>query len=145
MILYLDTSDLVKLYVEEIGSKRTKDMVRTATVVSTSKVAYAEARAAFARKQKDDGISKEILQKIAEDFTRDWESCFILEVTDGLIRLAGDIAQKYLLRGFDAVHLASAINLKHKIRSEVYFSSNDAKLNHAAEKEGMVFIQYFSP
>lgn len=141
MILYLDTSDLVKLYVEEIGSKRTKDMVRTATVVSTSKVAYAEARAAFARKQKDDGISKEILQKIVEDFTRDWESYFVLEITDGLIRLAGDVAQKYLLRGFDAIHLASAINLKHKIRSEVYFSSNDVKLNHAAEKEGMVFIQ----
>jgi predicted nucleic acid-binding protein len=141
MILYLDTSDLVKLYVEEIGSERIRDIVRTATVVSTSKVAYAEARAAFARKQKDDGFSKKILQKIVEDFHRDWESYFVLEVTDGLIRFAGDIAEKHLLRGFDSIHLASAVNLKNKIKSEVYFSSNDARLNHAVEKEGIILIQ----
>ena len=112
MIIYLDTSDLVKLYVKEIGSERVKDIVRTATVVSTSKIAYAEARAAFARKQKDDGFSMKTLQKIVEDFNRDWESYFVIEVTDGLIRFAGDIAEKHLLRGFDSIHLASAINLK---------------------------------
>lgn len=138
MIIYLDTSDLVKLYVEEIGSERVRDIVHTATVVSTSKIAYVEARAAFARKQKDDGFSSKALQKIVEDFNRDWEGYFVIEVTDGLIRLAGDIAQKHLLRGFDSIHLASAISLKNKIRSDVYFSSNDTRLNHAAEKEGIV-------
>lgn len=138
MIVYLDTSDLVKLYVEEIGSARIRDVVREAVVVSTSKIAYAEARAAFARKQKDDGFPIKVLQKIVEDFNRDWEGYFVIEVTDGLIRFAGDIAQKHLLRGFDSIHLASAINLKNKIRSDVYFSSNDTRLNHAAEKEGIV-------
>lgn len=138
MIVYLDTSDLVKLYVEEIGSARIRDVVREAMVVSTSKIAYAEARAAFARKQKDDGLPIKVLQKIVEDFNRDWEGYFVIEVTDGLIRFAGDIAQKHLLRGFDSIHLASAINLKNKIRSDVYFSSNDTRLNHAAEKEGIV-------
>lgn len=140
MIVYLDTSDLVKLYVEEIGSERIKGIIHTATVISTSKVAYAEARAAFARKQKDDGFSHKILQKIVEDFDRDWENYFVIEVTDGLIRLAGDIAQKHLLRGFDSIHLASAINLRRKIRAEVYFSSNDTKLNQAAEKEGITVL-----
>ncbi len=66
MIVYLDTSDLAKLYVEEIGSERIKGIAHTATVVSTSKVAYAEARAAFARKQKENGVSRGILQKIVE-------------------------------------------------------------------------------
>lgn len=138
MIIYLDTSDLVKLYVEEIGSERIRDIVHTATVVSTSKIAYAETRAAFARKQKDDGFPIKALQNIVEDFNRDWEGYFVIEVTDGLIRLAGDIAQKHLLRGFDSIHLASAISLKHKIRADVYFSSNDTRLNHAAEKEGII-------
>ncbi len=140
MIVYLDTSDLVKLYVEEIGSERIKGIVSTATVISTSKVAYAEARAAFARKQKDDGFSHKMLQKVVEDFNGDWESYFVIEVTDGLIRFAGDIAQKHLLRGFDSIHLASAINLRRKIRSEVYFSSNDTRLNQAAEKEGIAVL-----
>ena len=138
MIIYLDTSDLVKLYAEEIGSERIRDIVRNATVISTSKIAYAEARAAFARKQKDDGFPIRALQKMVEDFNRDWEDYFVIEITDGIIKFAGDIAQKHLLRGFDSIHLASAINLKNKIRTDVYFSSNDTKLNHAAEKEGII-------
>lgn len=140
MIVYLDTSDLVKLYVEEIGSEEIKGIILDATVVSTSKVAYAEARSAFARKQKEGGFSIAKLRKIVEDFNRDWESYFIIEITDGLIKIAGDIAEKHLLRGFDSIHLASAVILKCKIKSEVYFSSNDAKLNQAARKEGIIVL-----
>ena len=140
MIVYIDTSDLVKLYVDESGSDAIKEIVRKATVISTSKVAYAEARAAFARKQRDGGFSFKVLRKIVEDFNREWESYFLIEVTDGLIRSAGDIAEKHLLRGFDSIHLASAINLKNKIGSEVYFSSNDEKLNQAAEEEGIIVL-----
>jgi len=137
MIVYLDTSSLVKLYVEEAGSATIGDIAQSATVIAASKVAYAEARAAFARKQRDDGFTAKILRKIVSDFDREWENYFIIEVTDGIIRSAGDIAEKYLLRGFDSIHLASAVNLKDKIRSEVYFSSTDLKLNRAAGKEGM--------
>lgn len=140
MIVYLDTSDLVKLYVEEIGSEEIKGIILDATVVSTSKVAYAEARSAFARKQKEDGFSIARLRKIVEDFNRDWESYFLIEITDGLIKIAGDIAEKHLLRGFDSIHLASAVILKRKIKSEVYFSSNDTKLNQAARKEGIIVL-----
>lgn len=81
-----------------------------------------------------------MLQKIVDDFNRDWESYFVIEITDGLIRFAGNIAEKYLLRGFDSIHLSSAVNLRSKIRSDVYFSSNDAKLNRAAEKEGIIIL-----
>jgi len=140
MIVYLDTSDLVKLYVEEIGSEEIKGIILEATVVSTSKVAYAEARSAFARKQKEDGFSIARLRKIVEDFNRDWESYFLIEITDGLIKIAGDIAEKHLLRGFYSIHLASAVILKCKIKSEVYFSSNDTKLNQAARKEGIIVL-----
>src|SRR3989338_45372 len=99
MIVYIDTSNLVKLYVDETGSEKIKDMVQNATVLSTSKVAYAEARAAFARKQREKGFSIGILRKIVEGFNRDWESYFVIEVTDGLIRFA----EKYMLRGFDSI------------------------------------------
>ncbi|MBI1811879.1 MAG: type II toxin-antitoxin system VapC family toxin [Nitrospirae bacterium] len=137
MIVYLDTSSLVKLYVEEAGSAIVRDVTQKASVIAASKIAYAEARAAFARKQRDDGFSITALRKIVADLNRDWESYFIIEVTDGIIRSAGDIAEKYLLRGFDSIHLASAVNLKGKILGEVYFSSTDAKLNRAAGKEGI--------
>ncbi len=137
MIVYLDTSSLVKLYVEETGSERIKTLVIEASLVSTSKIAYAEARAAFARKQKEDKLPIKALRSITQDLNRDWEGYFVLEITDGLIRAAGDFAEKHLLRGFDSIHLASVISLKNRTGSEVYFSSNDARLNQAARKEGI--------
>ena len=44
MICYLDSSALVKLYVEEEGSDLVMRNVREADLVATSKVAYAETR-----------------------------------------------------------------------------------------------------
>ena len=140
MIVYLDTSSLVKLYVEEIDSEKVKNFAHNAAVVSTSKIAYAEARAAFAKKQKEERFPLKVLRKIVEDFNRDWESYFVIEITDGLIRFAGDIAGKYFLTGFDSIHLASAIHLKNKIDSAIYFSSYDTRLNQSAEKEGIILL-----
>ena len=140
MIVYLDTSSLVKLYVEEIDSEKIKSFAHKAAAVSTSKIAYAEARAAFARKQKEEEFSLKVLRKIVEDLNRDWESYFEIEITDGLIRFAGDIAEKYLLRGFDSIHLASAVHLKNKIRADIHFSSYDTRLNQSAEKEGIIVL-----
>ena len=42
MILYLDTSALVKLYIEEPGSERVREALNEAPIVSTSRVAYVE-------------------------------------------------------------------------------------------------------
>jgi predicted nucleic acid-binding protein len=140
MIVYLDTSSLVKLYVEEMDSQKVKNIAHNAAALSTSKIAYAEARSAFARKQKEDGFSPKVLRKVVEEFNRDWESYFVVEITDGVIRFAGDIAEKYLLRGFDSIHLASAIHLKNKINSDLYFSSHDIRLNQTAEKEGLIVL-----
>ena len=42
MIVYLDISSLVKLYVEEIDSKKIRNFAHNAAAVSTSKIAYAE-------------------------------------------------------------------------------------------------------
>ena len=137
MIVYLDTSSLVKLYIEEIDSWKVRDLIDKASIISTSMIAYAEARAAFARKQREDKFPMKLLKSIAEDLNREWGSYFVLEITDGLIRYAGDIAEKHLLRGFDSIHLASAINLKNRIKSPLYFSSSDLRLNQAAHKEGI--------
>lgn len=140
MIVYLDTSSLVKLYVDEYGSEKIREIVNTSRVIATSKIAYAEARAAFARKQREGGFSPKQLRKIVEELNRDWDSYFVLEITDGVIRTAGEVAEKHILRGFDAIHLASSIHLKNKTGSEIYFSSGDLKLNQIAEKERMLVL-----
>jgi uncharacterized protein len=50
LILYLDTSTLVKLYAEEEGTETVERAADEAEAIATSVVAYAEPRAAFARK-----------------------------------------------------------------------------------------------
>jgi antitoxin (DNA-binding transcriptional repressor) of toxin-antitoxin stability system len=53
--LYLDTSALVKLYVDEEGALAVRHAVDQAELVATSAIAYAEARAAFARRHWEGG------------------------------------------------------------------------------------------
>ena len=108
MILYLDTSSLVKLYVNEQGSENVIASVSKAEAVATCRIAYAEARAAFARKRQNGELDEEEYQVVLRDFRNDWERFFIIEVSQEVAKVAGELAEKYYLRGYDAVHLASA-------------------------------------
>lgn len=53
MILYLDTSSLVKVYIAEAGSDEVQALVASAAVVTTSRIAYPEMRAALARRRRE--------------------------------------------------------------------------------------------
>jgi predicted nucleic acid-binding protein len=137
MILYLETSNLVKLYVQEEESGDVAKLVSDAEAVATSIIGYAEARTAFARKLREKGISDEDHKRIKDDLDRDWESIFVIKLTDAVVRSAGDLAEKRNLRGFDALHLASALELQKAIPLPVLFSSSDARLLESAKKEGL--------
>ena len=136
MILYLDTSSLVKLYVEEEGSQDILAFLAEATVVATCQIAYAEARAALARKYKNSELGDEEYQAILHSLHRDWKRLFAIKVSEEVIELAGGFAERHSLRGFDAIHLASARMLRGKTRSPIVFSCADERLQDAARIEG---------
>ena len=137
MILYLETSNLVKLYVQEEDSGEIARLVSDSEAVATSIIAYAEARAAFARKLREKGISDEDHKGIKNDLDRDWENIFVIKLSDAVVRSAGDLAEKRSLRGFDALHLASALELQKAVPLPVLFSSSDAWLRESAKEEGL--------
>lgn len=138
MILYLDTSALVKLYIDEPGSEEVREIVGAAQIVATSRVAYVEARAGVAKKFREGELSESDRRRIVEELGRDWESYFIVEVSQSVSELGGGLVDKHPLRGFDALHLASALLLKDRIRSPVAFSCFDERLKEAARAEGLV-------
>jgi predicted nucleic acid-binding protein len=76
MILYLDTSALVKLYVEEPGSRTVRALLERAQVVSTSRVAYVEMRAGLARKLRQGELSEEEYKRIPLGFSEGLEGLF---------------------------------------------------------------------
>jgi len=135
MIIYLDTSDLVKLYVLEKNSDKIKTHVHNSQVVATSIIAYAEARAAFARNFREKGLSESEYRKIIRTLDNDWENYFVLNISEETVKLAGNLCEKYGLRGYDALHLACASILNKSVSGIIYFCCSDSKLNKAAQKE----------
>ena len=137
MILYMDTSSLVKLYVPEMETAAVKRLVNAAEVVATSSLAYVEARAAFARKRREHDVSVRDYRDLLQDFDHDWESYLIVDVSSVLVKLAGRLAEKHALRGYDAVHLASAVTIRREGDRPVSFSCFDGRLFRAARREGL--------
>ncbi|MBK5101475.1 MAG: type II toxin-antitoxin system VapC family toxin [Desulfobacteraceae bacterium] len=137
MIVYLDTSSLVKLYVEEDGSSKVDALVKSSGVTATSIVAYAEARAAFARRYREKAFTSAEHDRIKVFFDKDWSSYLILSITGDMIRLAGDLAEKHALRGFDSIHLASALTLRQELSTSIVFSCFDDNLQKASEIENL--------
>ena len=136
MILYLDTSSLVKLYVSEDGSQKVRRLVGEADVVATSVVAFAEARSAFARLAREGNLTSENLASVRGAFLRDWESLLKVRVLKRVYELAGALTEKHVLRGFDALHLASFLEVSAQAEGEdVKFSAFDDRLNTAVTAE----------
>jgi len=137
MIIYLDTSSLVKLYVEERDSRKVVDLVRSSKVTATSIVAYVEARAAFARRFREKAFTAREYRRLISSFNKDWDYYLVVGVTKELVWLSGDLAEKHSLRGFDAIHLSSAIFLREELSSPITFSCSDQKLQKASQLENL--------
>ena len=137
MMLYLDTSALVKLYVDEPMSRELAAAVDEAEAVATSLLAYAESRAAFARARREVRLSAQAYRHIVDAFVEDWSRYIAVEVTDRLVKSAGDLAAHRALRGYDALHLASALSLRERISSGITFLAFDRELLVAARREAL--------
>ena len=137
MMLYLDTSALVKLYVDEPKSEAVKKSVGQADAVATSLLAYAEARAAFARASREGKFAPQVYRRIIGAFEEDWNRYVAVEVTDILVKAAGRLAESRELRGYDALHLASAVSLQNQASVPVTFMAFDRQLMTAAKLEGL--------
>ena len=137
MMLYLDTSALVKLYVDEPLSQELSAAVDESEAVATSLLAYAEAMAAFARARREARLSPHGYRHIVDAFEEDWPRYIVVEVTDRLVKKTGNLAASRALRGYDALHLASALSLRERVPSAVMFVAFDRELNIAAKREAL--------
>lgn len=138
MILYLETSALVKLYAEEEGSDLVRQAVVASDVIATSLVSYVETRSALARKGRSREVSRATLTRCRGEFDRDWARLHRLPVDEALVRRAGDLAEEHAL--LDALHLATADSLQAVLHDAVTFACFDSALNRAAEVRGLALL-----
>lgn len=108
MILYFDTSALLKLYLAESGSKRVRKAMEDGKAVFSHLITYAEMRAALAQAVRMKRLSEAERVYQAQVFETDWAALRIIAVDESLVHRAGDHAERFGLRGYDSVHLAAA-------------------------------------
>ena len=142
MILYLDTSALVKLFVEEVHSGIVRDAAAHSTLIFTHLIAYAEACAAFARFAQN-RADKTLFASLRRALDRHWTEWEIVAVDDPLVRRAGELAARYGLRGYDSVHLAAveAVRGASPTHADFHFGVFDTALARAAKLAGFPVLK----
>ncbi len=137
MIYYVDTSALVKRYYVEKGSVWVSTLFRPEHVLVTSKVAYAEFLATLARKERAGEVSSAEFAQVVTKFQQEWKEFVVIEVTDEVFTDLLAVVRRNALRGFDAIHLCSALWFRKRIKAEVRFVCADRALLTAAKAEGL--------
>jgi predicted nucleic acid-binding protein len=127
-LVYLDTSALVKLYVREPGTNDVQQLVKSSSPVGTSIISKAEAAAAFSKAVRVGYISSDGAQTAWQAFVAAWPSLVRLAINETIVTQAGTLAFTYGLRGYDAVHLATALNWQDTLDVSVLFTTYDQQL-----------------
>ncbi len=140
MILYLDTSALVKLYLSEEGSEATRLAAAASDEKVTSPIAYAELRSALSRKLRMKELSEQAFRRHKSDFERDWEVLTKSALDRFTIRRAADLVELFPLKAYDAIHLASAEMVQQGARSAVTFACFDSGLSRSAAALGFTLL-----
>jgi predicted nucleic acid-binding protein len=142
---FLDSSALVKRYIQETGSAWVRTLCQQTQPedLYIARIAGAEVVSAIARRGRAGDLSSQALTTTLARFRQDFATTYeIIEISPAIVAQAMGFAQSRFLRGYDAVHLAVAWGL-HSFRQMMRLPtltlvSADNDLNAAATAEGIV-------
>jgi uncharacterized protein len=137
LILFCDTSALVKLYVREDGTDEVAEQVTACEMVAVSRIAWVEVMSALARRAREQPQDTLALAQVRQQITLDWPHYLKVELTQTLLDLAADYTEAFALRAYDSVQLASAQTLNRELPGQVKFACFDSRLVKAAQVLGM--------
>jgi predicted nucleic acid-binding protein len=139
LILFVDTSALVKLYIAEPGSERMREAAAQGHPVAASRLAFAEIHATFARRRREGLLLADEYEQLRLRFADDWEEILQVPIGAELLSLIPGLCERKPLRGADALQLASAL-LLHQEGLEITFACSDHNLLDAAASEGLAIF-----
>jgi uncharacterized protein with PIN domain len=91
LILVLDTSALVKIYISEPGSERMREAVARDEPKAASVLAFAEMHATFARRRREELLLPTELEQIRGSFGDDWEKLTQIPVGEAVAPQKGTV------------------------------------------------------
>lgn len=141
--VYLDTSALLKLYIDEEG---TAPVVRAAEGSDTHHVVIlditrVESRSAVRRRERAGDIPGADASGILSRIEQDVSSFFLVQPSSSaVIEEAGRLVDRYPLRALDALQLAGSLVFQRGAPGPVTFVCADAPLCQAAESEQLATL-----
>lgn len=137
MIGYFDTSAFVPILVREPSSDHCRELWNDADAVVSSRLLYVEAAAALAQAHRMRRISTRVHRASLGTLDRLWSEFDIVEIDDELTQRAAALADRFGLRGYDAVHCASAEQIED---GDLVAASGDQQLLEAWRKLGIATL-----
>ena len=141
--LYLDTSAMIKLYIEEEG---TPAMLRLAEDLDDDRmtildIALVETRSAVRKRERQGDIPGPDANRVLNQFEEDVSSLYLVQPSSSaVIEDAARLIDLYPLRAYDALQLAGCLVAGLGAPSPPTFVSADFSLCEAAGLEGLSIL-----
>ena len=139
-LLYLDTSALVKLYIDEPGSDRVKELALSdaGARLAICSIAQVEFHSAVWRLRRVGELDVNAAKQAAELFDSQFRDKFVRHsLDDWTLNRASELTSRHPLRAYDAVQLASCLALARTMPESPTFVCADRRLLTAAKAEGL--------
>ncbi|MBI3914596.1 MAG: type II toxin-antitoxin system VapC family toxin [Chloroflexi bacterium] len=153
MIYYLDTSALIKRYLDEIGSSWMRGLAQAASsdLLISSRLTTVEISSAFARRLREGTVTKEDYADHLAVFDEDCNTLYhLVELSPEILDLARDLTARHPLRALDALQLASAllanrVFLNLNLPSLTFVSADDRLLETAQQENLPIYLPNGNP
>jgi len=133
VILFCDTSALLKLFIDEQDSESMIKARSSSEGIAVCRITWAESMAALAQRTRFKGANQAGLAQARSMFEQAWPGFAIADVTQSLVKKAGVFSEAFALRGYDSVQLAAAHQLHEQFAIPLTFACFDRRLNQAAK------------
>ena len=139
-VYFLDSSALVKRFVQEPGTPLVLALVGGEASIVVSRLAHVEVVSAVVRRAKSGDIDEKVLDNlfgaVESEFSARYE---VVELGGAVMSYSVALAREHGLRAADSIQLASAVTAAATQPStgDLSFVSADVELNAAAEAEGL--------
>ena len=146
--VYLDTSALIKLYVEEEGTEQVAGLTEEFDGVRliVLDIAPLECRSAIRRREREGDVSGPDAERILTQIEEDLSSAFLVQPsTSAVIEEAARLIDRRPLRALDALQLAGCLVSRAGVPGPVTFVCASARLYNAASREGLTALNPLSP
>lgn len=109
MVIFIDSSSLLKHYVEEEGSQEVDRIFGSGETICISPITTIEIHAALKRKNEDGSIDRDTYKKACDFWLQDYTNFVIVPFGDELINRTISIIDERAVKTLDAIQVASAL------------------------------------